>query len=139
MASKALSFLSRTRPTATFTSPQTAFKPISSARNFSFTAAKMGITKTLISPGNGVDKPKDGDVITMEYTGNLHDPNAPGGKGKQFDSSVGRGDFTIPIGVGKLIRGMLLMSLGQLSTSLQGTQANACQAGTRVLSRPTAA
>ena len=66
----------------------------------------MGVTKTLISPGNGQDKPKNGDNITMEYTGNLYDPNAKDGKGKQFDSSVGRGDFNTKIGVGQLIKGM---------------------------------
>ena len=43
----------------------------------------MGVTKQLISPGNGVDKPKSGDTITMEYTGNLYDENAPNKKGKQ--------------------------------------------------------
>jgi FK506-binding protein 1 len=41
----------------------------------------------------------------MEYTGNLYDEKAPGGKGKQFDSSVGRGDFNTQIGVGTLIKG----------------------------------
>ena len=65
----------------------------------------MGVTKKLISPGNGVDKPKAGDKITMEYTGNLYDQSAPDGKGKQFDSSVGRGDFNTKIGVGQLIKG----------------------------------
>jgi FK506-binding protein 1 len=67
----------------------------------------MGVTKKLISPGNGQDKPKKGDSITMEYTGNLYDQNAADGKGKQFDSSVGRGDFKTKIGVGQLIKGML--------------------------------
>lgn len=43
----------------------------------------MGVTKQMIQPGNGQDKAKAGDEITMEYTGNLHDPNAPNGKGKQ--------------------------------------------------------
>jgi FK506-binding protein 1 len=65
----------------------------------------MGVTKKLLSPGNGVDKPQKGDSITMEYTGNLYDPNAQDGKGKQFDSSVGRGDFNTKIGVGQLIKG----------------------------------
>jgi FK506-binding protein 1 len=65
----------------------------------------MGVTKTLLSPGNGTDKPQKGDSITMEYTGNLYDPNAQDGKGKQFDSSVGRGDFNTKIGVGQLIKG----------------------------------
>ena len=83
----------------------------------------MGVTKTQISPGNGTDKPKAGDTITMEYTGNLYDKNAANNKGKQyvtsyslvghsithkicrFDSSVGRGDFQTKIGVGQVIRG----------------------------------
>lgn len=68
----------------------------------------MGVTKKQISPGNGVDKPKAGDKITMEYTGNLYDPNAPNQKGNQFDSSVGRGDFETRIGVGQVIKGTAL-------------------------------
>ncbi|KAF2861117.1 peptidylprolyl isomerase [Piedraia hortae CBS 480.64] len=63
------------------------------------------ITKKQILPGNGVDRPKAGDTILMEYTGNLYDPNAPDGKGKQFDTSVGRGDFETQIGVGRVIKG----------------------------------
>jgi len=66
----------------------------------------MGVTKQLITPGNGVDKAKAGDTITMEYTGNLQDTSASDGKGKQFDSSVGRGDFKTRIGVGQVIKGM---------------------------------
>ncbi|EMC91195.1 hypothetical protein BAUCODRAFT_39348 [Baudoinia panamericana UAMH 10762] len=65
----------------------------------------MGVTKKLISPGDGVTKPKAGDTITMEYTGTLFDQNAPDNKGKQFDSSVGRGDFKTKIGVGQVIKG----------------------------------
>ncbi|KAK3677790.1 hypothetical protein LTR78_002640 [Recurvomyces mirabilis] len=65
----------------------------------------MGVIKKQITPGNGVDKPKAGDTITMEYTGNLQDTKAADGKGKQFDSSVGRGDFKTKIGVGQVIKG----------------------------------
>ena len=97
----ALSFFSRARLA---TSLPTTLSPIYS-RAFTRTAINMGITKKLISPGNGQDKPKKGDNITMEYTGNLYDQNAADGKGKQFDSSVGRGDFNTKIGVGQLIRG----------------------------------
>ena len=43
----------------------------------------MGVTKKQITPGNGVDRPKAGDTITMEYTGNLQDTSAADGKGKQ--------------------------------------------------------
>ncbi|KAK3069363.1 hypothetical protein LTR53_012350 [Teratosphaeriaceae sp. CCFEE 6253] len=65
----------------------------------------MGVTKKLLSEGNGLDKAKKGDTITMEYTGNLQDTSKSDGKGKQFDSSVGRGDFDTKIGVGQVIRG----------------------------------
>ena len=44
----------------------------------------MGVTKQLISQGNGTDRPKAGDTITMEYTGNLYDQNAENHKGKQY-------------------------------------------------------
>ena len=43
----------------------------------------MGVTKETITPGNGVDRPKQGDTITMEYTGNLFDESAANKKGKQ--------------------------------------------------------
>lgn len=43
----------------------------------------MGVTKQQITPGNGTDKPKAGDTITMEYTGNLYDDSAANKKGQQ--------------------------------------------------------
>lgn len=54
-------------------------------RQFSSTAAAMGVTKKVIKQGNG-DKPKAGDTITMEYTGNLYDEKQAANdyKGKQF-------------------------------------------------------
>ncbi|EXJ90371.1 peptidylprolyl isomerase [Capronia coronata CBS 617.96] len=79
--------------------------------------------KRLISPGNGVDYPKVGDEVTIEYTGWLYDPTNPGNgnKGTQFDSSVGRGDFKTQIGVGRVIpagwdTGVPQMSLGEKAT-----------------------
>ena len=33
----------------------------------------MGVTKKVLKPGNGTDKPKKGDEVTIEYTGNLYD------------------------------------------------------------------
>ncbi|KAK3053052.1 hypothetical protein LTR09_005678 [Extremus antarcticus] len=71
----------------------------------------MGVTKEQISPGDGTTKAKKGDTITMEYTGNLFDSNAPNKKGKQFDSSVGRGDFKTSIGTGQVIKGWYLAFL----------------------------
>ena len=77
----------------------------------------MGVQKTSLSPGNGADFPQSGDTVTMEYTGWLFDASAPQNRGKQFDSSVGRGDFQTPIGVGRVIKGwdegVPQMSLGE--------------------------
>ncbi|KFH42187.1 hypothetical protein ACRE_070710 [Hapsidospora chrysogenum ATCC 11550] len=64
----------------------------------------MGVTKTIISEGHG-PQPTKGKVITMQYTGWVKDESKPDNKGFQFDSSVKRGDFVVPIGVGQLIKG----------------------------------
>jgi len=75
-----------------------------------------------LKQGNGVDKPKKGDEVTIEYTGNLYDESKGASndyRGKQFDSSVGRGDFKTAIGVGKVIKGwdegVTEMTLGEKS------------------------
>ncbi|KAJ2974704.1 hypothetical protein NQ176_g5915 [Zarea fungicola] len=64
----------------------------------------MGVTKTIIKEGSG-PIPKARDEVLIEYTGWLKDTSQPDNKGKQFDSSVGRGDFQAKIGVGQVIRG----------------------------------
>jgi len=79
----------------------------------------MGYTKTILKYGDGVNKPKPGDQVTIEYTGCLYDALqvANDYKGKQFDTSIGRGDFITKIGEGKVIRGwdegVLEMTLGE--------------------------
>ncbi|QPC63928.1 hypothetical protein HYE67_006159 [Fusarium culmorum] len=87
-------------------------------RNFSFTQATMGVEKTIIKEGDG-PSPQVGQKVTMEYTGWLQEN---GTKGKQFDSSVGRGDFVVPIGVGQVIKGwdegVTQMKLGEKATLL---------------------
>jgi hypothetical protein len=41
----------------------------------------MGVDKRTLHLGNGVDYPKRGDFVTMEYTGWLFDPTKPENKG----------------------------------------------------------
>ena len=36
----------------------------------------MGVTRKVLSNGNGKDYPEKGDVVTIEYTGNLYDAKA---------------------------------------------------------------
>ena len=43
----------------------------------------MGVSKQILTPGDGTTKAKAGDTITMEYTGFLQDTSAANGKGKQ--------------------------------------------------------
>jgi len=45
----------------------------------------MGVEKKVLKDGNGTDKPKAGDTVTMEYTGWLYDASASanGFKGKK--------------------------------------------------------
>ncbi|KAK4939974.1 hypothetical protein LTR10_019826 [Elasticomyces elasticus] len=66
------------------------------------------LEKRVNTPGNGTDYPKRGDTVTMDYTGWLYDPAKAANdyKGKQFDSSVGRADFVVQIGIGRVIPGM---------------------------------
>ncbi|OCL02833.1 peptidyl-prolyl cis-trans isomerase [Glonium stellatum] len=67
----------------------------------------MGVDKKILKEGNGVDLPRNGDTVAMEYTGFLFDNTKAGNdyKGAKFDSSVGRGDFVTKIGVGQVIKG----------------------------------
>lgn len=53
-------------------------------RYFHFTSANMGVTKQKLHDGDGKTYAKQGDTITMEYTGTLFDESAPNKKGKQY-------------------------------------------------------
>lgn len=46
-----------------------------------------------------------GKTIKVNYTGWLYDPKAAMGRGKQFDSSVGKEAFAFPLGAGQVIKG----------------------------------
>mmetsp|Transcript_102498 Transcript_102498/g.320462 ORF Transcript_102498/g.320462 Transcript_102498/m.320462 type:complete len:110 (+) Transcript_102498:106-435(+) len=72
----------------------------------------MGVEKQIIKAGDNANFPKEGDTVTMHYTGTLTKD------GKKFDSSVDRGQpFKTKIGVGQVIRGwdegVPQMSLGE--------------------------
>ncbi|GJJ77104.1 FK506-binding protein 1 [Entomortierella parvispora] len=72
----------------------------------------MGVTKTVITPGDGVNFPKVGQTVSMHYVGTLKSD------GSKFDSSRDRNKpFETPIGVGRVIKGweegVPQMSLGE--------------------------
>mmetsp|Transcript_30794 Transcript_30794/g.46713 ORF Transcript_30794/g.46713 Transcript_30794/m.46713 type:complete len:126 (-) Transcript_30794:2163-2540(-) len=72
----------------------------------------MGVENEILKAGDGENFPKQGDELTMHYTGTLADG------GKEFDSSVSRGKpFKFVIGIGQVIRGwdegVMKMSLGE--------------------------
>ncbi|KAG5932479.1 FK506 binding protein proline rotamase rapamycin-binding protein [Claviceps sorghi] len=79
----------------------------------------MGVTKTILKEGTGA-QPAVGNTVTIEYTGWLKDETKPDKKGKKFDSSVGRGDFVVRIGVGQVIKGwdegVTQMKVGEKAT-----------------------
>ena len=55
--------------------------------------------------GTGAEA-KAGQVVTVHYTGWLHDAAAPETKGRKFDSSRDRGEpFSFELGAGEVIRG----------------------------------
>lgn len=81
-------------------------------RTLTTTSRKMGVTKTILVEGSGAS-PQKGDTVTMLYTGWLKEAGKKDGKGKQFDTTEkpGRGPFKTPIGVGRVIKGALLLLL----------------------------
>lgn len=56
-----------------------------------------GLHYVVVEEGEG-EKPSKGDTVVAEYTGTLLN-------GTQFDSSVGRGPFSFPVGMGRVIAG----------------------------------
>jgi len=51
------------------------------------------------------EKVKNGQQLTMEYTGSIDQSSETGEKGKQFDTSRGREPFAFQIGQGRVIPG----------------------------------
>ena len=61
--------------------------------------------KTDIKTGTGKEATA-GKVVSVHYTGWLFDKSAADNKGKKFDSSRDRpGNFTFPLGAGRVIKG----------------------------------
>lgn len=59
---------------------------------------------TDLTVGTGTEA-TTGRVATVNYTGWLYSDTAPGNKGRQFDTSIGRGPFSFVPGVTNVIQG----------------------------------
>jgi FKBP-type peptidyl-prolyl cis-trans isomerase FkpA len=73
-----------------------------------FAAASAFAADGLVKTDTRVGKGKEavaGATVVVNYTGWLQDAKAPQERGKQFDSSIGRGPFSFPLGAGRVIRG----------------------------------
>mmetsp|Transcript_853 Transcript_853/g.1075 ORF Transcript_853/g.1075 Transcript_853/m.1075 type:complete len:221 (-) Transcript_853:202-864(-) len=61
---------------------------------------------TTFLPESCERKTKDGDYLSMHYTGTIDESSENGDKGSKFDSSVDRGTpFSFQLGVGRVIKG----------------------------------
>lgn len=68
-------------------------------------SAMSELIKQDLEPGAGVEI-TNGQTAIVHYTGWLHDPARPEGKGRKFDSSHDHGDtFAFTVGGGEVIRG----------------------------------
>lgn len=61
-------------------------------------------SQTDLTVGTGTEA-TTGRRATVNYTGWLYDPAQPESKGRQFDTSAGRGPFAFTLGAGQVIRG----------------------------------
>lgn len=66
--------------------------------------AATGLQKIDTVIGKGAEA-VDGKTVTVHYSGWLYSPTAPKQHGAAFDSSVGRGPFSFPLGAGRVIKG----------------------------------
>ncbi len=88
------------------------------------TTSSSGLQIDDITPGTGAEATA-GQPVLVHYTGWLHDPSAPNGRGKKFDSSKDRDEpFEFDLGAGMVIRGW--------DEGVQGMKVG----GTRVLTIP---
>src|SRR4051812_20952518 len=75
-----------------------------SATPVSPTTPGAPFSQTDLRVGTGTEATA-GRVITVNYTGWLYDTSQIENKGRQFDTSAGRGPFSFTLGAGTVIRG----------------------------------
>lgn len=68
------------------------------------TANPATLVKKDVKVGTGKEA-VSGKEVSVNYTGWLYNAAAPDQHGAKFDSSIGRGPFTFPLGAGMVIKG----------------------------------
>ena len=76
----------------------------SSSPTSSTTPPFAPFSQTDLVVGGGTEA-TPGTSLTVNYTGWLYDPAQSEGKGRQFDTSTGRGPFVFTLGAGRVIAG----------------------------------
>jgi len=78
---------------------------VSTASSSKLDANVTDLKKIDVKHGTGPEAPA-GRAVVVHYTGWLHDPTVPDGKGAKFDSSRDRGvPFGFMLGAGRVIKG----------------------------------
>ena len=84
---------------------QPARSTVSTPTSSKLDANVTELKKIDVKQGTGQEAPS-GKAVLVHYTGWLHDPAAPDGKGAKFDSSRDRGvPFGFMLGAGRVIKG----------------------------------
>lgn len=71
---------------------------------FGTVLASEDLVKTDTVVGTGKEAVA-GAIVQVNYTGWLYDAKAADKHGAKFDSSIGRGPFSFPLGAGRVIKG----------------------------------
>lgn len=96
-----------TKPAAKAEKKKAEAKPAAAAAAPAKSDMPKEVKKLIVQdtiPGAGKIAEK-GKMIKVNYTGWLYDPSAPMGRGKQFDSSLGKEPFSFKLGGGEVIKG----------------------------------
>ena len=90
------------KPAAAAPAPAKKAEPVKAEVTLPKDIKKLVVQDTIEGAGKVASK---GKTIKVNYTGWLYDPSQPMGRGKQFDSSVGREPFSFKLGGGEVIKG----------------------------------
>lgn len=92
----------KAKPTKTAPIKPAASPTAKSAAGLPKDVKKLIVDDTIVGQGKTASK---GKRIKVNYTGWLYDPSKAMGRGKQFDTSIGKEPFEFALGGGQVIKG----------------------------------